>query len=159
MVDRKSFLVGRFDIDHQVGWVRCDRVGVRFLGFAQIARARRLFWISEPHLVANHLALIAAGEKWKTFTVGGTFEGKEAIPVNAGIARENFIQLFASHTLDRISPKAFDRAEDAHRLTIYEAIAINESARTGIQIRLDEIWTCMNVDLPKDAIARVNKLV
>ena len=28
-----------------------------------------------------------------------------------------------------------------------------------LQIRLDEIWTCMNVDLPKDAIARVNKLV
>src|SRR6185437_5530843 len=28
-----------------------------------------------------------------------------------------------------------------------------------LQIRLDEIWTCMNVDLPKDVIARVNKLV
>ena len=28
-----------------------------------------------------------------------------------------------------------------------------------LQIRLDEIWTCMNVDLPKDAVARVNELV
>src|SRR5690349_20073574 len=130
MVDRKTFLVGRFDIDHQLGWVRCDRVGVRFLRFAQIARACRLFWISEPYLIANHLALVPAGEKRKTLTVGRTFEGKEAIPVNAGIARENFIQLFASHTLDRISPNAFHRADNAHPLTIYEVIGINESART-----------------------------
>src|SRR5436853_1178888 len=141
MVDRKSFLVRRFDIDHQLGWLRCDRVRVPFLGFAQIARACRLFWISEPHLIANHLALVPAGEKGKTLTVGRAFEGKEAIPVNASIACENFIQLFASHTLDRIAPKAFDRADNAHGLTIYEAIAINESARTGISDDYRFVWT------------------
>ena len=114
-------------------------------------------------------------------------ESEETIPVNAGKAREDFVQLFAAHALDRIPPKAFNRADDTHPLTVYEATAINESTRKGIvgrrcqspfrilasrrdalqlhsavrslQIRLNEIWTRMNVDLPKDAVARVNELV
>src|SRR5207237_7973822 len=112
---------------HQVGGARGDRVGFGCFGCAQFAWARGLFWISELRPVANHLALVAAGEKGKSLTVGRTFECKKSVTVDSGKASENFVQLFASHTLDRIPPNAFDRADDAHLSTVYEATAINET--------------------------------
>jgi hypothetical protein len=43
-----------------------------------------------------------------------TPEGKEAIAVDSRITRKSFIQLFAAHAFDRITPKAFNLSNDAH---------------------------------------------
>src|SRR5439155_24312026 len=65
VINRESFPVWRFDIDHQLGFVSRDRIQARpqFLRFTQVDRPRRLLRISEMSAVTNHLTLITSGEK------------------------------------------------------------------------------------------------
>src|SRR5436190_11378980 len=114
VINRESFPVGRFDIDHQVVWGSVKRGSVMFFSVAQVDRSRRFLRISEARAVTNHLTLIATGEKREAVRVRRTRESEEAIAINSRVTDEHFIQVFAAHAFDRITPKAFHFSNDAH---------------------------------------------
>jgi hypothetical protein len=41
-------------------------------------------------------------------------EGKEAISIDSGISRKSFVQLFATHAFDRVTPKAVHFSNNTH---------------------------------------------
>ena len=63
VINRESFPVGRFDIDHQVVWGSVKRGSVMFFSVAQVDRSCRFLRISEARAVTNHLTLVATGEE------------------------------------------------------------------------------------------------
>jgi hypothetical protein len=85
-----------------------------FFSVAQVDRSCRFLRISEARAVTNHLTLIATGEEREAVRVRRTCESEEAIAINSRVTDEHFIQLFAAHAFDRITPKAFHFSNDAH---------------------------------------------
>ena len=106
-----------FDVDHQVVRVGVKRRYARreAVSLHLVDRPCCFFGVSEPRLVSQHLALLASGEKGKSFWTGRTGESKKAVAVNSGVAGEHLVQLFAAHTFHRITPKAFHCSDDGHK--------------------------------------------
>ena len=116
VVDRERSSVGSLDIDHEVGVTgrdRVDHVGHGFC-FDQIDRPGCSLRVTPAWPIAQHLALVASGEKRKAPGVGRALEGEKAIAIHAAVADEELIALFAAHAFDRITPKALCGSNDAH---------------------------------------------
>src|SRR2546429_9992556 len=108
------------NVDHQLLRLGVKRSYARwqFLRLRQISGTRGLVRMTKPRPVSQHLALVASGEKRKSFWTGRTAESKDAVAVNSGVAGEHFIQLFAAHAFDRITPKAFHCSDGVHFLAL-----------------------------------------
>src|SRR5207237_10428866 len=96
-----------FDVDHQVVRVGVKRSYARreAVSLHLIDRPCRFFGVSEPPLVSQHLALLASGEKGKSFWTGRTGESKKAVAVNSGVAGEDLAQPVRHSAVQRMTPK------------------------------------------------------
>src|SRR5438270_2768675 len=135
VVDRERFPRRRLDIEHQLVRLGIYRSRSRRQGFgvAEINRARGFIGPTEPWSIAQHLALISRSEKRKAFSARGAREGKKPVAVNAGVADEELVQLFAAHALHRVTPQAFDGPDHSHDQIKRDAFVIRKNENVCTQ--------------------------
>src|SRR5256714_5982482 len=126
IVDFQKLSVGHFHVDRQLRGTCGKRPRSVFFRFPLIAWACGFHWIAKPRPIANHAALVAAGEVRKSFWTRIADKGKKPIAINAGVADEEFLHLFATHTFDRITPEAIDFSDDRHDPITTEAPAARQ---------------------------------
>src|SRR5437763_571830 len=134
LIDRESFPVWRFDIDHQFGYISRNRIQVRrqFCRLLQVDRPRRLLRIAEPRAVTHDLPLIASGEKREPFRIGCAFKSKKSIAIHACVTGKHFVHLLTAHTFHWITPKAFDLSNEAHRTNKKEKRELRKQNEIGL---------------------------
>src|SRR5437667_9859600 len=72
--------------------------------------------MAEARTVLQKFLLLAGCQIGESLWARRTSEGKKAIAINSGETRKSFVQLLATHTLDRVAPKAVHFSDDAHVL-------------------------------------------
>ena len=80
----------------------------------QIDRPRRFVGVTKARTILEKLSLLASCEIRKSLGTRRTSESEDAIAINSRITCKCFVQLFAAHAFDRITPKALDLSDDAH---------------------------------------------
>ncbi len=88
---------------------------------------RGFFREAETRPAANHLTLIASGEKRKAFVVRGTFESKETIAIDSRVTGEDFVSLFTAHAFNRIPPNAFDSSDYGHNRNLGDKYSLTSN--------------------------------
>src|SRR4030095_6486910 len=97
----------------------------------QVNRPRRFVRMTEARTILQKPSLFARSQIRKSRGAGRTSEGEEAIAINSRVTCEGFIQFFASHAFDGITPKAINFSNEAHGLNLILSEAKNGASGTS----------------------------
>src|SRR3954471_5843469 len=116
VVDPHCISRGGLDIYHQITGASVKRgdSGSEFFRLGKIDRPGSLVRVPEARPVSKQLTLLASGKERKAGRASRTLEREKSVAINAGIADEDFFQLFATHAFHRITPKAVDGSDGGH---------------------------------------------
>src|SRR5436190_14760238 len=114
IINPKRLSVWSLNIDHQLFEIGRERIRVFALCLGQIDRAGGFVRKSEARTILQQLSLLASCQVWESLVIRRASEGKEAIAIDSRITRKSFIQLFAAHALNRVTPEAVNFSDDVH---------------------------------------------
>jgi hypothetical protein len=90
--------------------------------------------------MSKNALLLPSCEIREAFVIRRTSEGKDAIAINTSVTGEDFIQLFAAHAFDGITPKSLHFSNDAHGFGFVVRLTAIRSVRRVSSTRLPVVW-------------------
>src|SRR5207245_713975 len=114
IVNRNTFSIGSLNIDNQLCEIRYKRIRVSAFRLDQVNGTRRFVRMTKSRTILQKLSLLASCEIRKSVVIRRASEGKEAIAVDSRVTCKSFVQLFATHAFDGITPKTLNLSNDPH---------------------------------------------
>lgn len=138
IVDGMGCAIGGLNIDEEIVGVAVDGgdAGRKCFGLVLIRRFCRMGGVAKEGLKEQHMLAFTGSEVGESSGSGGIAKGVDAISIDTGEACKGALQLFSSHTFDRVAPEAFNRSNDVHGGVLVEEQIVKRFMRRLLDCRL-----------------------